>query len=911
MSRCDSHGNDRANTIVRRASSSRKAARWLLALSLGLGTVFSSAVQAAEAGAAPDQPAPATAGAADAAKREAAAGADGSKVSPSGAEGAPAAAPASAPASSDDLLAPFQQTAPENSAGQQPGDDPQTLQPLEFNPGESLSDDPSSLEGQPLKDVRVEGNLKIEKDAIGAVLSSRGGQAYSMTRTRSDIKAIYALGFFRDVQADVQRTKDGLLLSYRVVEKPSIRAVRVEGHEKVEKDDIQEIITLKLFSILNEATIAEDVVHIQDLYAEKGYYLAEVTYEVRPLNENEVEVVFKIKENQKVLVKRIYFLGCDKIKDKDFRNFLQVKEGGFLPSLTSSGTFNEEQLANDAQIVQAYYNEKGYIQARVDPPRAFMSPDKKGIYISYKVYEGERYKIGELKLSGDLIDDEARILAGIKTQKGDWFARSSLGEDIQAISDYYSDRGYAFANVVPVPEIDDETRTVKVVFDIEKGSQINLDQIHIAGNAVTWDKTARREVPLLEGELYRGSDMKEGKRRLERLGYFEEVKISTPKAGTGDTLNMDIDVTEKPTGTFNIGAGFSTFESFIFNLNISKQNFLGLGYVMGASAQISPKRQQYNLSFFDPYVGDTRWTLRGDAYNIDTNYSLSERRRGLSFGLGHYLGKSDDSRLSFKYTFEAVGMTGLSPAWLRYRGGELFRGGDVSSIEASLTVDKRNNRITPTSGILFSASSELAGGFQIADRTLLSVLGGDFNYHRHQLNFRLYVPLYKKIEDLLVFRVNTTLGAIFSTDGSILPVIERYRAGGINSVRGYNPLSLGPTARVTTNDNPNHRDDPLVIGGYQIFNSNIELEFTILKSAGIRGVVFFDAGNGFDLLGFDKKAETDEVVILSDSFPRTSFGGGIRWFSPMGPLRFEWGFPLTPREGDRSQVFEFTIGSFF
>lgn len=792
-----------------------------------------------------------------------------------------------------------------------PSATPETRKPVEFVPPPETVDEATPLDGQVVRAIRLQGNLKIERDAISAVLLTREGGAYASSRVRSDVKAVYALGYFRDVQVDVRRLSDGLQLTYIVVEKPSIRAVRVEGHDKVEKDDIQEIITLKLFSILNEASVAEDVVRIKDLYAEKGYYLADVTSEVRPLNENEVEVLFKIKENAKVLVKRIYFQGTKQVSDAEFRQFLQVKEGGFLPSITSSGTFSEEQLENDALIVQAFYNEKGYIQAQVDPPRAFMSPDRTGIFITYKVNEGARYKLSDVTVGGELIDDAGKLQAVVKAAKGDWFSRSALSTDIQSLSDYYSDRGYAFANVVPVPDIDDMTRTVKITFDIEKGEQIDLDQIKISGNPVTWDKTIRRELPIFEQEMYRGSSMKEGKRRLERLGYFEEVKISTPKAGSGDALNMDVEVTEKPTGTFNVGAGFSTFESFIFNANISKQNFLGLGYVMGASAQLSPKRQQYNLSFFDPYVGDTRWTLRADAYNADTNYSLAESRRGASFALGHYLGKADDSRLSVKYTWERVGMSGLSPAWLRYRGGELFRGGDVSSIEASLTVDKRNNRITPTGGYMFSVASELAGGIRVGERDLLSLFGGDFNFHRHQVNFRLYVPLYPKIEDLLVFRVNTTAGAIWSIDGLMLPVIQRYRAGGINSVRGYDPLSLGPTARVTTNDNPNHRDDPLVIGGYQILNTNLELEFSVMKSAGIRGVVFFDLGNGFDLFGFDRQASTDEIVIISDLFPRISTGFGVRWFSPMGPLRFEWGFPLTPREGDDAKQFEFTIGSFF
>ncbi len=767
----------------------------------------------------------------------------------------------------------------------------------------------ASFEHLPIRSVKVQGNLKIETAAILDAVRSKPGGTFSTAMIRRDVKSLYALGLFRDIQVDARKQDGGVVLTFIVVEKPSIRTVRVEGNDKLDNADIQEVITLKLYSILNESDVQENVLLIKDLYAEKGYYLAEVKPEIVPISENEVEVIFHIDEHAKVLVRKIYFVGNEKIPSSEFSRFLETKEAGFLGFLGSAGTFNEEQLENDALVIVAYYNEKGYVQANVDPPHAFLSPDKRSIYVTFRIHEGERFKMGEIHVSGDLIAPEETLLELLTTKTGDWFARSTLGTDIQTLTDYYSDKGYAFANVVPIPEIDEKSHTVNITFEIGQGNPVQLNRINISGNTVTWDKAIRREVLINEGERYRGSAMKEGKRRLERLGYFEEVKISTPKADD-NALDMDIDVTEKATGTFNIGAGFSSFESFIFNANIAKQNFLGLGFVMSAAAQVSSRRRQFNLNFFDPYFLDTRWTMRVDGYNIDQNYYLAEFRRGMDVGVGHYIGKSDDARFSLKYTFENVGLKDLNDSWRRYYGGELFRGGDVSSLEASFIYDRRNNRITPSKGFFLSASAELAGGFSIGNGRLLSLFGGDFNFHREQFNFRLYVPLYKKIEDLFVFRWNTTLGTVWSTDGRIMPLLQRYRAGGINSVRGYNILSLGPTLRVTDNDEPSHKDQPLVVGGYQIMTVNLEIEFALLRQAGIRGVIFFDAGNAFDIFGMD---ETEGVPsgVLSDRYPRLGTGFGVRWFSPMGPLRFEWGFPLTRREGERKQVFEFTIGSFF
>jgi outer membrane protein insertion porin family len=377
---------------------------------------------------------------------------------------------------------------------------------------------------------------------------------------------------------------------------------------------------------------------------------------------------------------------------------------------------------------------------------------------------------------------------------------------------------------------------------------------------------------------------------------------------------MAIDVTEKPTGTFSIGAGFSSVESFVFTANISKANFLGLGYTMSLNANLSLGRnlrergffqgdnsqQQLSFSIQDPYFLDTRWTASVAMYWVNRRVLLSEFSRGMNFSLGHYIGKDDDARFSLRYGLETVGLTSLRATQKQAYGGQLYRSGTKSSITASITLDKRDNRISPTKGFLLTGSAEFAGGFRVNDKKALSLLGGDFRFLRLQANARAFYPLGTP---LVVLRWNLSLGWIKSLDGTLVPYTERYRSGGINSVRGFGPFTLGPQIRYLVNSDPNHAARSIPVGGTMSLVNNIEIEFPIIPPAQIRGVVFFDAGNAFGGLYGDEPFRFETI--------RLSAGFGVRWRSPMGPLRFEWGFPINRKPGERPQVFEFTIGSFF
>ena len=310
-----------------------------------------------------------------------------------------------------------------------------------------------------------------------------------------------------------------------------------------------------------------------------------------------------------------------------------------------------------------------------------------------------------------------------------------------------------------------------------------------------------------------------------------------------------------------------------------------------------------NLSFFDPYFLDSRWTAKIDAFSISQQYIEDQYQRGGGLAIGRYLDPKDDWRLTLNYTLEDVGLTSITPYQDRLYGGQLYRNGLTSTMGLNLNVDKRNNRINATKGIYASASTELSGGWRIGDSDdVVQPLGGAFNLWENRVNLRFFQPVLRD-KDILIFRFNSTVGSIRSTDGTMVPFIHRYRAGGINSVRGYNWYSLGPSIRNLESEDPTHADDRLIVGGTETWINNIELEMPIIKAAGISTVVFFDAGNAFN--------GPEDDIHLHLAGLRTAVGFGVRWFSPIGPLRFEWGFPLAPYEDERKSVFDFSIGSFF
>ena len=819
------------------------------------------------------------------------------------------------------------------------------LQPIEF--------ERTVAETQTVTAVRVEGNRRIEEAAVMAAVQLRTGEAVAPWKIRRDIKAVYRTGFFQDVQVDVSAAdaQGGVVVTFIVLENPAVREVILSGNKKIDDEDILEVMDITAYSVLNDGDLRANAQRIRDLYLEKGYFLAEVDPILREVSEDQVELTFEIIENRKVVVQSVDITGNEGLSDREVKKFLATKEGGVAPFLTSSGNFSWAALDTDVQIVQQVYLEEGYVDVQVGEPKVYLSPDKRYIYVTMHVDEGPKYNLGHLKVEGDFVEEEGltkesaqrllkgetvaqvqgtdapRLWDGVKRrlstdaqalaalETGDVFRLTSLQMAMQRITDLYGDQGYAFAQVYPQTVTDPESGVVDVTFIVVKGEKLNIDRINITGNDPTWDKVVRREILLNEGDIYSGSAIRDANMRLQRLGFFEEVRINTPRGEDPGTLDLNVSVIEQPTGSFSVGLGFSNLENFVLTGSVSKNNFLGLGYVMSASINYSSLRRQGNLSFFDPYFLDTRWTVRVDAYSLSQKYVEDQYQRGGGLAVGRYLDRNDDVRLTLNYSLEDVGLSSISPYQAKVFGGELYRNGLTSTMGLNLTVDKRNNRIAATQGVYFSAQTALSGGVRVSDDQVLNLLGGDFNLVESRINLRLYQPIFphsEKLSDRFIFRFNTTFGHIASTDGSVVPFIHRYRAGGLDSVRGYNWFSLGPSLRVpgpgqsgvgAGSDDPTSPDDRLIVGGTQTWVNKFEIEAPIVKSAGITAVVFFDAGNAFgDPYG-------NGNVNINDL--RYAYGAGIRWFSPIGPLRFEWGFPVNPYEDERTMVFDFGIGSAF
>ena len=788
--------------------------------------------------------------------------------------------------------------------------------------------------------VVVEGNRRIEEAVVLAAVGLRRGESLSPEKIRRDLKAVYATGFFEDVVVELLRDDAGVQVRFVVREKPAVREVRIEGEKKVDEDDIREVLDVRAFTVLNEAKIVENVAKIRDVYVEKGFYLAEIEPVYEPVGSDQVDVVFQIRENRKVVVQRVEFTGNDHLAAPKIKRFLQIKEGGFVPWLMQSGTFRRDQLEADQQTVSAVFLEEGYLDVRVEPPKVYLSPDKRYIFIHYDVDEGEQYTLGSIDVTGDFSEEQGltreaalqivggRHVADIqedqwreaedrprrwldietrgpKMQTGEVFKYSQMHAVRSNIEALYGDQGYAFVNVVPDIRPDPDTRTADVTFAVERGEKVRIGRINITGNDPTFDKVVRREVQVNENEIYRGSQLNASRARLMRLGFFEDVTISTPRGEEPDALDMNVQVAERPTGSFSLGMGYSNIESFVLTFNVQKNNFLGLGYLMSAAVNWSRLRRQGSVSFFDPYFLDSRWTASIEGFYLAQEFQVDneEFRRGGSLSIGRYLDPRDDVQLRLEYTFEDVGLQNIDPFRQRLLEGELYRNGLTSSLGAVLSVDKRNDRIFPTRGLLANVSTSLAGGFRLDEDSVVSLLGGDFNFVESRFNFRFYQPIIPET-DTVVFRLNVSVGDIRSTDGREIPFIHRYRAGGIQSLRGFDWYSLGPSDRLLRTDDPVHSDDKLIIGGTQTWTNNFEIETWVVKAAGISTVVFFDAGNAFGGL---EKGE----YPLSPFALRTAIGAGVRWRSPIGPLRFELGFPLDPNEDERKSQFGFGIGSFF
>jgi outer membrane protein insertion porin family len=875
---------------VRRARAGARRFAWLVSLSVLVWTLTATAQPAPAAPPAPPaQPA-------------------------AGQPPAPGEPPASAP-DADDEPAP----APRGKKVGEPREAP-TLPRLPAG-------DAEKARGLPILQIEVDGNRRVTKDDILTYLRERAGQPFAPEALSQDVRELWNSGFFDNIEVDLDRNDEGVTLRFLVRERPNISEVVFQGNDEIDTDDLSEAIEVKSNTILSHPAVRRSIQKIRDMYAERGYFLADVKADVVPEKNNEVAVKFEIKEHGQVSVRRITFIGNHNVPDEELREVMFTGNAGFF-SFGSGGPFRQDAFERDIAVISALYYDRGYLQVQISTPRVMLTPDRNGIEVSITIDEGPRFRIRQLRVfergpdgsEVEPIGGRRRLRNTVRAKPGDYFNRAELLEDLQAIRTLYRDHGYANVEANPQTRLDAEHREVDVIVPIERGPLVYFERIEIRGNAKTRDKVLRREMEVSEGDLFNETLLEKSKRRITALGFFERVDISTEEGSAPDKMQVNIEVTERPTGTFQVGAGFSSIENFIATAQVQQANLFGNGQSLSLMAQVSGLRQLVDLRFFEPYFLDSKFSASIDLFDqlrIFQDFSESSRGGTLTFGYPlvepelvaslSYTAELD--RVSTQTTSTFLGQTGGISVFRRLPLANLFNDGFTSSFRPAVTYDSRDNRLFPTAGIYLRGSTELASTY----------FGSENHFLRHRGTARFYYPL----GGGFVVKLNMEGGHVTSPDQSGVPIFARFFLGGILDVRGFSFRSIGPRMPLTSITDPNSA--PIInganIGGNLMYYQNLELEFPIIDKVGIRGVVFTDAGNAWNLEdnycktagGGAQYAATSPCFNGVDSLAtlRTSWGFGLRWFSPLGPLRFEWGFPFKPLPYEQSSVFEFTIGNFF
>jgi outer membrane protein insertion porin family len=720
--------------------------------------------------------------------------------------------------------------------------------------------------------IVVKGNRRIEKDAILGVMQTREGEILAPAHLREDLKAIYKMGYFTDVRLDASDTPEGRILTVLVKEKPAIREIMVEGNRKLKKDKIIEVMNLKPFSVASEGAIKEDINKVQQLYRESGYYSAQITYNLMPAGEHEVNLVLHVIEGGKMAVKEIEFEGNKTFSAKELRKVMETKERGFFAPIawiTGAGKLNRDVLERDLEKVAAFYYNHGYIKAKIGEPKIDIRAD--WIYITIPVQEGPEYHVGKVDMTGDLLEDKDKQISMLRTPKDEVYSREVLQEDLTTLADFYADHGYANADIVPLIKEDNEKLIVDVTFDIHQGKKVYFERIDIGGNVKTRDKVIRRELRVYEQDLFSATNLKESIKNLRRLEYFEDVNFATTPGSAPDRMNLKITVKERPTGTFGLGAGYSTQDRLVGMVEVSQNNLFGRGQQLKLSGVIGSISHRFRASFTEPYLFDRPLALGIDAFNWERQYSEYTRiSKGGVLRLSHPL-KWKYTRLFWMYRFENVNLNdlqyGASPV--------LVQAAQIHNTSATSFVIRRDSRdslFAATKGSDNSLSFELAG------------LGGDTAFVRYIVESGWYFPI--KWDIIAVSHARA--GGMNKLSWGAMPAYELFYLGGIDTIRGFKYAEISPR-------DPNTGDR---IGGPRFLQLNQEIRFPLYKKLGLTGTLFFDAGNvyGPNYVG---------------PFLRTSAGVGFRWFSPMGPLRVEWGYNLSKHPWERSSAWEFTMGGSF
>lgn len=729
-----------------------------------------------------------------------------------------------------------------------------------------------------LSDVVVRGMKVLDPDVVLMRLSIRKGDVPDAKALNEEVKRVWDMGYFSDVQVAIE---PGNVLVFTVVEKPRIDNIIVEGSGKVSQEDILAAMGTKTGSVLNEKLLVEDIQKITDLYRKEGFYLAKVEHRVdsRPNSQGAV-LVLAVTEGKKLYIKKVAIEGLKSLKEGDFSDYLALRPRNLLSWFTGTGVLKDEYLERDSNAIAAYGLNQGYVDIQVSAPKVDYKDD--GIYITFSVAEGERYKLGDIKFAGDLIVPEEKLLEVVRLddhKKSDtFFSLTVMQEDTKRLTDFYGDDGYAFAEVdTRVMKDESGAPIVTVGYLVNKKNKIYIRRTTVEGNQKTRDNVILREMRLADGDQYEGAKLRRSNERLNRLRYFSAVDSELVPTGVEDEVDLKIKVKESNTGALMGGVGYSSYYDVGVTASLMERNLFGRGYWAQLQGFFSWRRTSGMLSLTNPRVNDTDLLLGNDIYytydywDDFTKETIGDTIR-VAYPLGEYTSVGAGYRLE-RYSLYDV-KTFASPTIADYKGTNW-----TSAIHARITRDTTDNRERPSKGTITRLWSEYGGGG----------LGGNDNFVKAVADWQGF---YSWRPDH-TFHVRARLGGVFQNTDKIVPVFERFWVGGIDTIRGYSYTDLSPRDK-------RYHDQ---IGGDRMGVLNLEYVWTFQKEMGLALVPFYD-------IGFNTDSKFMNPV---QDYLASSAGLELRWRSPMGDLRVAYGIPLTKDYDNERPAgrLEFTMGQFF
>lgn len=718
--------------------------------------------------------------------------------------------------------------------------------------------------------ITILGNVKVEEGVIRGAIKSREDRPFSIDQVREDLRSIFALGFFTDVQVDIKSALKGKEVIFIVVEKPSIKDIVIQGNQKVKVEDIKEKLTLTSRSILNLDKVKENAELIRKLYFSKGYYGVKVEDRVDPLETNEVVVTFQVTEGPKGHIKKISFKGNPHIKSSDLRKVMQTKEWTLLSLLTKTGILDEDILKNDIQLLNAYYIDNGYLDSKVSEPKIDLG-DSKRIRIEIEITEGPLYHIGTIDFKGDVLTTKEDLFKTLTLKRGDVYRNSEVRKDVNLLTAKFANQGYAYTDVNPEPSVDPKNRMVSLTFEIEKKKRVSFEKIQVFGNTKSRDMVVRRELLVSEGELYNATDLNLSRDRLKRTGYFKEVDFTTSRGTTEDKINLDVKVEEAPTGALSFGVGYSSLDKIVGSASVSDRNLFGLGYAASLRFALGRISRNLRFSFTDPYFLGYRYSAGIDLYNEGREFTTYKYQiTGGDLRFGKELTPKIRADLTYKLeTVKVTDVTEEASFFVLSQAGEKL----TSAVALTFTRDTRDDFFAPTRGSKLSLSVMDAGG----------VFGGDNYFVKSQFIGSWFFPMPLKT----VYNLRAQVGTIQAYGGKEIPIYEKFFIGGLTTVRGFEYGQAGPV---------DETDEAIGANRMLVFNN--ELIFPVSRELGLRGAVFVDFGKGAD--------QWRRLFPL-----RIGTGVGIRWLSPFGPIHIDIGFNPFPKSGEKNRVIDFTAGAVY